>query len=84
MENRQTVKERGFSVELDSKSNLRNVSIANGGHSENVLIEGSIGALRRARFAEGVILEVVGTKGVVRIDLRPEEIVRRQDKDDDA
>jgi len=52
-------KERVFSVELKSKSHLKNVTIANGS-SDSVLVEGTIGELVQATFAEDIILEVVG------------------------
>jgi len=66
-------KERFFSVELKSKVNLKNVTLTNGSH-ENVLVEGTIGHLQRAAFADDVILEVVGDKGVLRINLEESEI----------
>jgi hypothetical protein len=65
--------ERFFSVELKSKTSLKNVTMTNGGQ-ENVLVEGSIGELQRAEFSEGIILEVVGDKGVLRINLSPDDI----------
>jgi hypothetical protein len=71
-------KERFFSVELGSKSDLKNVSLANGGYGENVLVEGTIGGLRTARFAEGVVLEVVGSRGVLRINVAENEIGRKE------
>lgn len=72
MENK-TTKERVFSVELTSKRNLKNVTLTNGS-SDSVLVEGTIGELVQARFAEGIILEVVGKNGVLRVDLRENEI----------
>ena len=66
-------KERVFSVELKSKSHLKNVTLTNGSN-DSVLVEGTIGELVQATFAEGVILEVVGKKGVLRIDLGEDEI----------
>ena len=69
--------ERFFSVELKSKFNLKNVSLTNEGQ-ENVLVEGSIGELQRAEFSEGVVLEVVGYKGVLRINLSPDDIKRKE------
>jgi hypothetical protein len=66
-------KERVFSVELKSKRHLKNVTLTNGS-SDSVLVEGTIGELMQATFAEGVILEVVGKKGVLRIDLGEDEI----------
>ena len=67
------MKERFFTVELKSKVNLKNITLTNGSH-ENVLVEGTIGELQHAEFAEDVILEVVGDKGVLRINLSQEDI----------
>jgi hypothetical protein len=53
---------RFFSVELKSKSDLKNVTLTNGS-SNSVLLEGTIGELLQAKFAEGIILEVVGKDG---------------------
>jgi hypothetical protein len=66
-------KERVFSVELTSKRDLKNITLANGS-SDRVLVEGTIGELVTATFAEGIILEVVGKNGILRIDLREDEI----------
>lgn len=68
-----TKKGRVFTVELKSKAALRNASFANG-LQEGVLIEGTLGTLTGAGFLDGVVLEVVGTEGVLRLDLRSEEI----------
>jgi hypothetical protein len=69
--------ERFFSVELKSKVNLKNITLTNGGH-ENVLVEGTIGELQSAGFAEGIILEIVGDKGVLRINLSQNEIKSKE------
>jgi hypothetical protein len=73
MESKTSRKERVFSVELKSKRNLKNVTLANGS-SDSVLVEGTLGELVQATFAEGVILEVIGKNGVLRIDLGEDEI----------
>lgn len=70
-----TSKERFFSVELKSKSDLRSVSVTNGSH-EDVLVEGTIGELVQVGFTEGIVLEIVGEKGVLRIDVSEDEIAR--------
>ena len=72
-----TLNERFFSIELKSKVNLKNVTLTNGGY-ENVLIEGTLGQLQGAGFAEGIILEVVGDKGVLRINLSQNEIKTKE------
>jgi len=79
MENKTINKERVFSVELKSKRNLKNVTLTNGS-SDSVLVEGTIGELVQATFAEGIILEVVGKNGIVRIDLREDEIKKTTDQ----
>ena len=70
-----TSKERFFSVELTSKADLRNVNMTNGS-LDSVLVEGTIGELVQAGFTEGVVLEVVGKKGIVRVDLEEDEVTR--------
>jgi len=72
-------KERVFSVELKSKRNLKNVTLTNGS-SDSVLVEGTIGELVQATFAEGIILEVIGKNGILRIDLREDEIKKTTGK----
>jgi hypothetical protein len=79
MENEMEEKERFFSIELRSKSDLKNVTLANGSR-DGVLIEGTIGELVQATFAVGVILEVVGTTGTLRINLKAEELTRPNEK----
>jgi hypothetical protein len=65
--------ERFFSVELKSKADLKNVTLANGSR-DSVLIEGTVGELVQAMFVEDVILEIVGKKGTLRINLKAEEL----------
>jgi hypothetical protein len=72
-------KERFFSIELESKADLKNVTLANGSR-DSVLIEGTIGELVQAAFAENVILEIVGTTGTLRINLKAEELTRPTQK----
>jgi hypothetical protein len=73
-------KERVFSIELESREDLKNITLADN-RSERVTIEGSLGELTRAHFEEDVILEVTGTKGVLRVDLGVDEI--KEDEDDE-
>ena len=65
--------ERFFSIELNSKDKIKTVSIT-GIQKEAALIEGSIGRLIEAAFTEGVILEVIGSEGTLRLDLQSDEI----------
>ena len=72
--------ERFFSVELKSKISLKNVTLSNGG-VENVLVEGTIGQLQYASFSDNVVLEVVGDKGILRINLTQDEIKQKEVKE---
>ena len=73
-------KERFFSVELKSKVNLKNVTVRESG-LENVLVEGTLGKLQHAEFADGVVLEVFGDKGVLRLNLTIDDIKKREKTD---
>ncbi len=65
---------RSFSVELASKNQIKNISLAGESKKASTLIEGTIGSLVEASFADGIVLEVKGTKGVLRIDLQEKEL----------
>lgn len=65
---------RFFSIELKSKQQIKNISMSNDKQKESTLIEGTIGNLVEASFMEGVVLEVKGTRGVLRIDLQQQEV----------
>lgn len=70
---KQEKSERSFSIELNSKQQIKNMTITEG-QKESTLIEGTIGNLIDATFAEGIVLEVTGTKGTLRLDLQGKEI----------
>lgn len=69
----QAKNERFFSIELNSKHQIKNMTMAEE-QKENTLIEGTIGNLIEATFTEGIVLEVNGTKGTLRLDLQAKEI----------
>ena len=76
-------KERFFSVELKSKVNLKNVTVRESSQ-ENVLVEGTLGKLQHAEFADGVVLEVFGDKGVLRVNLTIDDIKKIEKKEKEA
>ncbi len=57
---------RMFTIELRSKSDVKNLSLDG---DENIFIEGSLGILKRAQFVEDLVLEIIGSNGVLRVDL---------------
>ncbi len=66
-------KETGFSIELQSKEYLKTMKMSNG-KTECVLVEGTLGKLTQTRFDEDIVLEIIGTKGTLRIDLTQAEL----------
>ena len=71
-EARHVGKARVFTVELDSGSDLRKLNVPNG--SQRILMEGTIGYLNHADFVEDAVLELVGSEGVLRVDLSREDL----------
>jgi len=67
------LKARVFSIELGSGSALKKVSVPSG--KQRILLEGTIGLLEHARFVEDAILELIGTDGVLRVDLSKEDLI---------
>lgn len=64
-----------FSAVLDSKKQVKNITLSDN-VNQKVFFEADIGQLEEVKFTEGLLLEVVGTQGVLRIDL-PVETLRK-------
>jgi hypothetical protein len=62
-----------FSIELKSKEYLKLVAMPNGA-KDGVLIEGFLGDLLAIDLVEGAMLEVQGTNGTFKMDLKEEEL----------
>ena len=62
-----------FSAVLDSKKQVKNITLSDN-VNQKVFFEADIGQLEEVKFTEGLLLEVVGTKGVLRIDLPVERL----------
>ena len=62
-----------FSIELKSKEYLNLVAMPNGA-KDNVLIEGFLGDLKVVDLVEGAMLEIQGTNGTLKMDLKEEEL----------
>jgi hypothetical protein len=69
------VDEHMFSIELKSKENITRVALPNE-NGGNVLIEGFLGKLQDLNFTEGIMLEIQGTNGILRMDLSEKELKR--------
>ncbi len=67
--------QHGFSVELDNKEHVKRFFILNGS-GERVLFEGFLGELEGISLVEGLMLEVRGSNGILRMDMTEEELRR--------
>ena len=67
--------EHSFSIELKSRERLKNISLSNTA-DRRVLIEGSLGELEEIGLVEGVMVEIRGADGILRIGLKEEELRR--------
>ncbi len=65
-------KSHGFSVELESKDYVKNMSLSNEDR-EGVLFEGTLGELDELGFLEGAVLFIKGSHGSLMVDLTEEE-----------
>jgi len=72
MEARPNGQSRVFTLELNSGKGLKKVNVPDG--TQRLLMEGTIGTLKRAKFVEGAILELIGTEGTLRVDLSLEDL----------
>ena len=65
--------EHMFSIELKSKTYLKNIILTNAG-TGNVVIEGFLGQLETLSFTEDIMFEIKGSKGNFRMDLSKQEL----------
>jgi hypothetical protein len=73
---KQSIKTRLFSLKLKSEGNSKNMMIANGVSIKSDVTQGVLGVLSRAYFAEGIIWDVFGASGVLRVDRGEPEITK--------
>ena len=62
-----------FSIGLKSKEYLKLVAIPNDA-GNGVSIEGYLGELEEIDLVEGIMLEIKGANGILRMDLKEEEL----------
>ena len=62
-----------FSIELKSKDFVKSLVLPNDTEGK-VLIEGFLGELKELGVSEGLMLEIKGINGVLRMDLEEEEL----------
>jgi len=63
---------RAFSIEITSREHLSNISISTG--RNGVIVEGDIGDLKKVSLIESLLLEIIGTHGTLRFDIKESEL----------
>ncbi len=69
------VEEHLFQIELKSKDYMKSVALPSD-ETGSVLIEGFLGKLENVSFVEGVMLEINGVNGSLRMDFAEEDLKR--------
>ena len=63
---------RAFSIEITSREHLSNIGISTG--RNGVIVEGDIGDLKKVSLIESLLLEIIGTHGTLRFDIKESEL----------
>jgi hypothetical protein len=74
------IEEHAFSIELNSMDHLKQFTVSND-NKEEVLIEGYLGEIGKLRIIEDAMLEIRGTYGILRMDLRNEYLRKSLQKE---
>jgi hypothetical protein len=69
----QRVEEHSFSVEMKTESAVKRMTFLDTENSQ-VFFEGSLGKLRNVNMVEGVMLEIEGANGTLKLDITQKEI----------
>jgi hypothetical protein len=69
------LEKHSFSVELNIKEHVKRFFILDDS-GNRVLFEGSLGDLKEISLIEGLMLEVRGSNGILRMDMTEEELKR--------
>jgi hypothetical protein len=67
------IHENSFSIQLKGKESVKNVCLTDG---SEVLFEGYMGQLESLEMIDESIIEIQGSKGVLRFDLKKDQLLR--------
>lgn len=67
------IEEHSFSIEMKSKDAIRTLSFLEK-EKGNVLFEGFLGKLKNISMVEGIMLEIEGKNGVIKLDITFQEL----------
>lgn len=75
------MKEHSFSVQLTSREHVKNVCLGDG---SEILLEGYLGHLETLELVDESIIEIRGSKGVLRFDLTKQQLRELLTKGEEA
>lgn len=75
---RKKVDEHSFSVEMNSEHCVRRMSFLDKENGQ-VFFEGFLGELKNVAMVEGLMLEITGVNGILRVDISQEEMEKYLD-----
>jgi len=70
---KERIVEHSFSVEMKSKEYIKQISFS-ANENNCVLLEGFLGKLEKVSMVEDLMVEIKGSNGILRIDLKKDEI----------
>ena len=68
-------KRHSFSVEMTSKDHVQTISVSNV-PEDAVIFEGELGELVHIEVVEGIMLQITGVHGTIRIDITDAELAQ--------
>lgn len=74
-----------FSLELNSRGNLKSLNL-NGDRKQGLLVQGSLGIIRKIEFQEDSVFVISGAKGEIRLDLtsiKLQSMLNREENEDE-
>ena len=63
---------RAFSIKINSRENLSNLSI--GKNSNGILVEGDLGEMQSVSLVEGLLIVIEGMNGTLRFEITQTEL----------
>ena len=67
--------EHAFSIVMSSRDQVKNIKVSDD-RNDCVVFEGALGEFMSIEMVDGVLLEINGVNGVLRIDMSEEEFSR--------
>jgi len=74
-DNKRSASRHSFSIEMASREHVQKVSVSDS-LDGGVIFEGELGELVSIELVEGILLQISGDNGTIRIDISKDELTR--------